>query len=174
MDYYSDTPRKIFALTFSLQALLYDVSNNAYVEGQTIQTEAEKDRHMVIDIKEGQNRDIITHVMDVAFTECKELLYPYTKIPVTEEGLTDANFVSDDFVMTLNVPETFSETTKELLEKKIHDILVGRALAYWMKLNKNFEAAAYWSEHAESAKDSILETMNLRRGRVRRPLTPFA
>ena len=73
------TRTKTVKMTFKREELLYDIRNNAYVEGDVMQAKTEHDRHQVQDIGEDGNIDRVTRLLDLAHAECEEALFPYTK-----------------------------------------------------------------------------------------------
>ena len=62
--------KKSVRLTFKREELLYDIRNNAYVEGDVMQVNDAHDRHQVQDIGEEGNIDRVTRVLDLAHAEC--------------------------------------------------------------------------------------------------------
>lgn len=80
---------KTVKMTFKREELLYDIRNNAYVEGDVMQAKTEHDRHQVQDIGEDGNIDRVTRLLDLAHAECEEALFPYTKEDVEQETEMD-------------------------------------------------------------------------------------
>jgi hypothetical protein len=170
-------------MTFNREALLYDISNCAYVEGDTMKAEDIHERHQVIDIIEEGNIDRVTRMLDLAFARCVEACYPYTKVPVTDspeteeemkkyEMVTDDTLVEQDYVMRMLVPDDFSQTTITLLTHTIHNLLVARVLADWMSIT-NPTKKDEWMEKVASLEEEIRHMLNARIGRVRRTQSPF-
>ena len=75
---------KTVKLLFKRSELLYDIKNYAYVEGDVMQVNTEHDRHQVQDIGETGNIDRVTKVLDLAYAESVEALFPYTKQDVEQ------------------------------------------------------------------------------------------
>lgn len=71
--------KKAFILSFRRPELLYDIANCSYIEGDTMATEDEHAKHLVFDVVQDGNSDRVSRVLNLAHTECVELLYPYTK-----------------------------------------------------------------------------------------------
>ena len=80
---------KTVKLLFKRSELLYDIKNYAYVEGDVMQVKTEHDRHQVQDIGETGNIDRVTKVLDLAYAESVEALFPYTKQEVEQETEMD-------------------------------------------------------------------------------------
>ena len=80
---------KTVKLLFKRSELLYDIKNYAYVEGDIMQVKTEHDRHQVQDIGEIGNIDRVTKVLDLAYAESVEALFPYSKQEVEQETETD-------------------------------------------------------------------------------------
>lgn len=163
-------------LTFKRSELLYDARNMAYVEGDIIPTADEHDRHQIVDIGEDGNADRVARVIGLIMAEVRELLFPYTKTPIgTHEQEDDALETPEKYVVEMKVPRDFSETTIDLMEKYIHEYIVCRVLQDWMSITnlKNPNSATTWQMKAQEAKEQIASTLNAKRYRVRRTLTPF-
>ena len=185
---------KTVKLTFKREELLYDIRNNAYVEGDVMQVKTEHDRHQVQDIGEDGNIDRVTRVLDLAHAECEEALFPYTKENVEQETEMDdtptfvepveetpaeefTNEIPDakptgDYVIRLLVPDEYSKTTVRLIVRYIHEYMVCRVLADWLSIT-NPPAAANWKAKQDEALEGMKEAVNFRTGRVRRTQTPF-
>lgn len=165
---------KTVEMTFHREALLYDIKNYAYIEGHVMGEENQHAQHTLVDIGEEGNVDRVTRVLDLAFAECIEFCYPYSKVPVNERNqicdvLDDG---SEGYVMDLKVPDDFSQTTVLLLERMIHEYMVCKVLWDWLSIT-NPEAATGWAVRVEAARESVKDTLNARIGRVRKTQTPF-
>lgn len=165
--------KKPVELIFHVSELLYDIKNVAYVEGDIMVTDDDHQRHQVQDIGEDGNIDRVKRMLDLAFAECLEFCYPYTKVNVCDRSQAcDALRDTDEYVMHMNVPSDFSQTTVLLLLRGIHDYMVNRVMYDWMSIT-NAKAAANWQEKAALQEESIKGMLNARTGRVRRTLNPF-
>ncbi|MBQ9203463.1 MAG: hypothetical protein IJ155_04385 [Prevotella sp.] len=164
---------KVVLLRFKREELLYDIGNYSYVEGDIMQTQDEHERHQVIDVVEDGNVDRVTRVLDLAFAQCVELCYPYSKVPV-EDGteLDDTKSEPSVYELRLRLPDGFSQTTVTLLEKLIHELLVYKVMADWMSITKP-TSKQNWEEKIQEIEGQVIGTLNCRRGRVRRTQTPF-
>jgi len=164
---------KTVTLTFKRSELLYDIQNNAFVEGDIMTPANEHLQHQTQDVVEDGNVDRVSRVLCLAHAECVELLYPYTKEAVDDtETRNDIKDAPENYVITLTVPETFSKSTCNILVGYIHEYLVCRALADWLSITKP-EAADQWQIKANEAKDVILSAKSIRTKRVRRGMSPF-
>lgn len=160
-------------LRFLRSQLLYDAANYAFVAGDVMKAEDEHGRHQVVDMVEDGNVDRVTRVLNLAVAECREILYPYTKVEVEgEESRNDVLAEVPEYVIRMLVPDDFSKTTVTFLEQLIHELLVDRIMADWMSLTKP-EDKAVWEEKAEAVIGKINSCKNYRTGKVRRPLHPF-
>lgn len=163
---------KNVTLTFKRAELLYDIKSICFVEGDTKKVDQEHDRHQVMDVGEDGNVDRVTRVLDLTFAECVELCYPYSKTEVVDGLTQDDTLKEGDYVLTLSLRDTFSQTTIDLMRTSIHELLVCRGVADWMSITKK-EAAADWLTKAEAAKQTVWMKLNGRMGRVRLKMTPF-
>ena len=68
------TARKEAVLTFSREQLIYDIGNYAYVQAELMERDEGLRRKFVGDIVQTSNVDRVTRVLDMAYTECVEML----------------------------------------------------------------------------------------------------
>lgn len=172
----SKNRKKTVTLTFMRKALLYDISNIAFVEGDVMPTDSEHERHQVFDICQDGNIDRVTRVMDLVVAHATELLFPYSKVEIEEsEAQDDVLAETETYVIELHVPEDFSKTTVTYLEKLIHDYIVYKVLEDWLVITnlKNPKSGANWGEKALVLESEIECALSARMHRVRRTLSPF-
>lgn len=168
----SQIKRKV-TLLFDREALLYDIANIGYVEGDVMNTDSPHDKHQVIDITEDGNVDRVTRVLDLAHSICVESLYPFTK-DECEDGmeLDDMFQETPTYKIELNVPKKFSATTAKYLEQLIHEFFVASALADWFSIT-NPKSADKWAAKAEAVLEEVKRKLHARLGVLTRPLKPF-
>lgn len=165
---------KSATLIFKRAELLYDAENYSFVEGDIMQTEDEHAKHQVFDIGQSGNVDRVTRVLNLAHTECVEMLYPYTKEEIADEqeALDDVLTAPEEYVITLTLPDGFSLSTLKLLKHLIHEYLVCRVLADWMSIT-NPKSQANWEDKMRNLKTKIQTSLVSRSGKIRRKLKPF-
>ncbi|MCD8295661.1 MAG: hypothetical protein LUE27_10545 [Clostridia bacterium] len=157
--------RLTVALTFRRGELMYDASNLCAIEGDLMGDDQQHSRHLTMDIDEENNIDRVNRVLNTSWAEMVELLYPYTKrrIQTAEEPLpwTDRPSAPNVYVIDLSLPEDFSVTTVNLLERLIHDWLVYRVLEDWLSI-VNPQASEKWREKAALALEKIQDSLKHR------------
>ena len=164
-------------LTFLRSELLYDISNRCYLEGDTLDTTRynEHVQHQIMDINNKGNIDRVNRTLMLSFAECVELLFPYTKMPVSETKvgkLNDMMRVDAIYVMDLCIPDDFSKTSLNYLVNLIHEYLVCRVIIDWFRIVCP-ELAEKYRLRLEEVEDGIRETKARRTKRIRRAITPF-
>lgn len=160
-------------LEFLRSELLYDISTIGFVEADIMNPQEEHAQHQTFDIAEDGNIDRVTRILSLAFSECVERLYPFTKTPVEErETRDDVLKVDVKYVMTLDLPSTFAKSTLDLLEKYIHEYLICRVLAWWFSITKP-NSAANWKAKADEAMEGIVGAKSIRIKKVRRGMSIF-
>ena len=165
---------KPVTLTFKRSELLYDAANYSFVEGDIMKADDEHARHQVFDIAEKGNIDRVTRVLNLAHSECVEMLFPYTKEEIAEgqEALNDVLTAPEEYHIVLNLPVGFSLTTVKLLQNLIHEYLVCRVLADWMSIT-NPSSQANWEAKFRELKTKIQTSLVSRAGKIRRKCKPF-
>lgn len=165
--------KKRISLHFLRSQLLYDIANCGYVESDTMRTDSPHESHQPADICQEGNVDRVTRVLDLAFEECADALYPYSKREVAcGTELDDTLREREAYAMRLLVPEDFSETTAGYLSALIHEYMVCRVLADWLGITKPQSRDA-WEAKADGAMERLRESLNMRTTRVRRTSSPF-
>lgn len=159
-------------LKFKRAELFYDIENYSFVEGDIMPVEDEHSRHQVLDIGQAGNEDRVTRMLNLAHSECIEMLYPYTKKEVTSENLDDIMAAPEEYVIHMSVPQSLSDTTFVLLTNLIHEYLVCRVLEDWMSITKP-DSQANWRDKLESIKTKIQTSLVSRNGILRRKQSPF-
>lgn len=154
---------KTITLVFKRSSLLDDIKNIGYIEGDSMKTDDEHERHLMMDIGEDGNVDRITRTMDLAFNECVNSLYPYAKTLINDgEILTDDFVESETYSVVLTIPEEFSKSTAVLVKEFIHDYMVSMAVRDWIEiLGKDKYLIEVWTEKVSNLKLKIVETMNI-------------
>lgn len=165
---------KTVAIAFKRAEILYDIANYSYVEGDILKFENENARHQVFDITQSGNIDRVTRVLNLAYSECVEMLYPYTKepIPDEQEQLNDIITAPEEYVIHLTLPDEFAISTVNLLKNLIHEYLVCKIMADWMSI-VNPTSQANWQEKQNTIRDKIQTSLTSRMGKIKRRLNPF-
>lgn len=152
--------------------ILYDADNNAYIEGNMMPDETGKQKAALIDITQDGNIDRVNRVMNLAVSECREMLYPYSKQEIQTKDCDNEPTTPEEYVITAAFPEDLSQTTVELIANLLHEYVTGRVLSDWLSITKP-ENAAKWYSEIESIKLKLKQTMSIRRKKLRRGRSPF-
>lgn len=163
-------------ITLKRAELLYDIGQDSYTEGDLMPEDSGHAQHLTQDIAECSQIDRTTRIMDLAYSECVELLYPYTKVQIDkEEGLTldDKLSETEEYVFQLeNLPVTVSATSIELLRNLLHEYITCRVLQDRLDITKT-EVSERWQRKLDEIKRGISGVLCRRIKKVRRTLSPF-
>lgn len=163
-------------LLFKRDELLYDCKNLGYIAGDVTKTNNIHSRHQLQDIGEKGNVDWVTRVLGLGIARCRELLYPYSRVPVGDGvGLDDELDEPNAYVIELVLPADFSMSTVTLLKHWIHMLLVYMVMEEWVGLTDvdNINSRAHWSAKIAEALKEIEDTKNLRSKVFTRRSDPF-
>lgn len=165
---------KTATLIFKRSDLLYDAENYAFVEGDIMKDEDEHSKHQVFDIGQEGNVDRVTRVLNLAHSECVEMLFPYTKeeIPDEQNTLDDVLTEPEEYKIELTLPQEFSLSTLKLLEHLIHEYMVCKIMADWMSIT-NPQKTKSWETKLHEVKDKIQTSLLSRRTIIYRKTRPF-
>lgn len=154
------------SLTFSREQLLYDIKNYAYVESHVMSPDTEHARHMVADVGEEGNVDRVTRVLDLGVAKCREMLYPWAKMSISNTEFYDTLQEQAQYRIDMTVPTTMSETTLSFVERYIHEFLVCRGVSDWLSIT-NPQKSEVWMEKANEAEREIGRSIHSRVERTR-------
>lgn len=164
--------RKHITLRLYREELMYDIENNAYIHGD-VTAEDGHARHQIMDIGQRGNKDRVARVLNTAYQECVNMLYPYAKKELTEDKEdTDVRTEPGCYVIELDVPSGFGISTSALLKELLHEYMVCRAVGDWVSIS-DAKNAGIWAEKVAHAKAKISSCINYRVQRVRRTLRPW-
>lgn len=163
-------------ITMKRDELIYDISQIAYVEGDIISEDGQHSKHQVMDITEDGNVDRVNRTLNLAWQECVDFLYPYSKrVLDNDSSFNNAAIAPEQYGMALTMPKLISATTLEYLTGLIHEYMICRVLVDWLSITNitNSNSVSAWEAKMEQAKYKIHTIISTRRGAVRRKLHPF-
>lgn len=152
--------------------LLYDIANEAYIEGDLMPDEADKVKAILQDLTQDGNIDKTNRTMNIAVSECEEMLYPYTNREIQAGDIDNRPAAPTEYHITARFPDTFSQTTADLLKGLLHEYVVGRVLADWLGSTKP-EIVPKWLDRIGDIRLRIKQAMSIRRTKTRRKISPL-
>jgi len=160
-------------LRFERDELLSDIKNDAYIEWDATNKDNGHDKHLIADICEEGNIEKVTRRLDLTFAHAVELCMPYTKKWVRPRSSRNNEYdEKDEYVMYMEVPHTFSETTLDYMEELIHNLLVARVLEEWFSVTKP-DAAEIYAIKASGFETEITSALTHRSAPITRKMNPF-
>ena len=135
--------KKNVTATIKISWLLYDIMNETFLRGRTIQN---KDNHKEVASmfasEDEENREKILRSIKRAFAEVQTELGEY----LNENGTTTDNSHydgSDDLSLKLQMPSNFNEAATTGVGEAIHDYLKNTAIAEWYMVTNKADAEQY-------------------------------
>lgn len=135
--------KKPVKVTIKISWLLYDIMNETFLRGRTIQN---KDNHKEVASmfasEDEENREKILRSIKKAFAEVKTELAEY----LNENGTTTDNSHYDgttDLVLNLTMPSNFNEAATAGVGEAVHDYLKNMAIAEWYLVTNKADADQY-------------------------------
>ena len=158
--------KKAVKATIKISWLLYDIMNETFLRGRTIQN---KDNHKEVASmfasEDEENREKILRSIKKGFAEVQTELAEY----LNENGTTTDNSHFDgthDLVLNLTMPSTFNAAATTGVGEAIHDYLKNVAIAEWYIVTNKADAAQY-VELAQKSLESIRQAVSKRSRPVR-------
>ena len=159
--------KKNVKATIDIAWLLYDIMNETFLRGRTIQNDENyKEVASLFASEDEENADKILRSVKKGFAEVKTELSEY----LTESGLetNNANITADkDLVLNLTMPSNFNEAATAGVAEAIHDYLRNVAISEWYLVTNKNDAKEY-IELARKSLESIRKSVS-KRSRPSRP-----
>lgn len=160
------TGKRVVVIILKREQLLYDIKNYCYIEGDIMPEDTQHGRHMVQDVGEEGNVDRVTRILDLAHADVVERLYPFTQHEIHHPVVDDRLREKPVYGIFLNVPESYSQTTLNLLGGLIHELMVCIAIADWMSIT-NPPKEETWKRKVEATLARINQVKGQKRDRSR-------
>lgn len=159
--------KKDVTATIKISWLLYDIMNETFLRGRTIQ---DKDNHKAVASmfasEDEENREKILRSIKRAFAEVQTELGEY----LDEDGTTTDNSHYDgshNLVLNLKMPSNFNEAATTGIGEAVHAYLANSAIADWYTVTNKADAEQYYAL-ANKFMDLIRQAVS-KRSRPTRP-----
>lgn len=172
-----DTGAHTFRLRMVRKALLYDIENAGYLYKEVTPDEAVHLKHVMADIGQKGNIDVVDRALARAHAIVVETLFAYTRQDVgdadkTPEEIDDRPWTPEEYRVDLHVPADFSRTTAHLLARWAHDFMVAMSLADYLRTTLP-QVSTVWEQRADEALKEIVKARSRRSGTFTRPMLPW-
>ena len=128
--------------------MIYDIANNAFVVGETIEDAGPHIRHLVQDVVEGQNIDRVCRVMSLAFCRVKDLL---------RQWVVD---VEEEYALRIVVPYGLPRCTIDYWAILAYEYVTASAIADWLGITAK-DKAPEWQRKADEAAERLFKGVSL-------------
>lgn len=159
--------KKAVTVTIKISWLLYDIMNETFLRGRTIQ---DKDNYKTVASmfasEDEENREKILRSIKKSFAYVKSSLAEYLDESVTSTDNVHYDGTSD-LVIQLKMPSNFNEAATAGLGEAVHDYLKNMAIAEWYLVTNKNDAEQYIAL-ANNSMVSITQSVS-RRSRPTRP-----
>lgn len=159
--------KKSVTATIKISWLLYDIMNETFLRGRTIQN---KDNHKEVASmfasEDEENREKILRSVKRAFSEVQTELGEY----LNENGTTTDNSHYDgttDLVLNLTMPSNFNEAATTGVGEAVHAYIANSAIADWYVVTNKADADQYYAL-ANKYMEMVRQTVR-KRSRPKRP-----
>jgi hypothetical protein len=138
--------KKEFAVSLSVNELIYDIDNKAYLTGRSRKDVAsiEAVASMQSSDAEEDRNQILRSVLN-ASSQLQLAVSDYVKQPEYTEGQSFSNDLKDTtrIQITFNVPSNFKFSNREVIANIAHKYIVNKTLAEWFIITNKADAAEY-------------------------------
>lgn len=159
--------KKAVKATIKISWLLFDIMNETFLRGRTIQN---RDNHKEIASmfasEDEENREKILRSIKKGFAKVQTELAEY----LNENGTTTDNSHYDgshDLVLNLTMPSNFNEAATTGVGEAVHDYLKNMAIAEWYLVTNPTDAEKYVALAQTSLAD-VVQAVS-KRSRPKRP-----
>ncbi len=135
--------KKEVKVTIKIDWLLYDIMNETYLRGRTIQNaDNHKEVASMFASEDEENREKILRSIKKGFAEVKTVLSEY----LDEDGTSTDNSHYDgktDLSLSLQMPSNFNEAATAGVGEAVHDYLKNTTIAEWYMVTNKADAEQY-------------------------------
>lgn len=160
--------KKPVTVTIKASWLLYDIKNETYLRGRTIQN---KDNHKEVASmyasEDEENLEKILRSIKKALAEVKSELSEYLDEDGTEVDNSHLDW-TQNLVLNLKMPSNFNEAATAGIGEAVHDYLKNSAVAEWYLVTNKADAEDYFAL-AQKSMSSIQQAVS-KRSRPNRPI----
>lgn len=162
--------KKTVKATIETAWLIYDILNETYLRGRTIQNDDNyKEVASMFASEDEENYEKVLRSIKKGFAEIKTELAEY----LDESGLETSNAAisgEEDLALSLTMPSNFNEAATAGLGEAVHDYLKNVAVAEWYLVTNKQDAEAYVALSQKSL-ENIRKSVS-KRSRPSRPEKP--
>lgn len=137
--------KKNVTATVKISWLLYDIMNETFLRGRTIQNkENHKEVASMFASEDEENREKILRSIKRSFAEVQTELAEY----LNENGTTTDNSHFDgshDLVLNLTMPSNFNEAATTGVGEQVHAYLMNSTIADWYIVTNKGDAEQYYA-----------------------------
>lgn len=159
--------KKNVTATIDMAWLLYDIMNETFLRGRTVQNDQNyKEVASLFASEDEENAEKLLRSIKKGFAEVKTELSEY----LSESGLktNNANITAEnDLTLDLTMPSNFNEAATAGVAEAVHDYLRNVAIADWYLVTNKQDATDY-ANLAQKALESIRKSVS-KRSRPTRP-----
>lgn len=159
--------KKKVTATIKMPWLLFDIMNETFLRGRTIQNkENHKEVASMFASEDRENREKILRSIKRAFSEVQTTLGEY----LDENGTETDNSHFDgesDLVLNLEMPSNFNEAATTGVGEAVHAYLANMAIAEWYVVTNKADADQYFSMAQKSM--AMIEQTVSKRSRPKAP-----
>ncbi len=153
-------PGRRVELVMLKDQLMYDIKNVAFVQGDTMNREAEHVRHQVQDVGEDGNVDWVARQLDLAHGMILNLLQKLTPQSVHSTMDDDEmDYDQEDYHYSLLLPAYMKQVKVKYLKELIHNLMVAWVLQEWMSITHS-EDYEMWAVKAASLEKQLKDTID--------------
>lgn len=139
----ANATKKSVKATIDMKWLMYDILNETYLRGRTVQNDQNyKEVASLFASEDEENAEKILRSIKRGFAEVKTELAEY----LDESGLetSNANITAEnDLVLNLTMPSNFNEAATAGVAEAIHDYLRNTAVSDWYLVTNKGDAKDY-------------------------------
>ncbi len=137
--------KKNVTVTIGAAWLLYDIMNETFLRGRTIQNDTNyKEVASMFASEDEENREKILRSIKKGFAEVQTELAEY----LNEDGTTTDNSHYDgstDLVLNLKMPSNFNEAATTGIGEAVHDYIKNTTISEWYLVTNKPDASDYGS-----------------------------
>lgn len=162
--------KKIINVTIDMGEIIYDIMNETYLRGRTLQNEQNyKEVASMYASLDEENRFKIMRSIKRAYSEVKGASSEYLSEAVND--VDNGQIDDDDLKLTFEMPSNYNEAAASSIAESIHAYIVNATVSDWYIVTNTQDAAGY-EAMATGSLEQVKMALSRRSRPTRKPTVP--
>lgn len=161
-------------ITIYAHSIIDKIKDLAYIHAQSMTDVDDVKKAAYMDIAQDRNIERSKHMMELAISECVDMLSGMSKVTCSFREAADNHDdgIRPKYIIRLSIPDNLPKSVIQSIGYQVEEYIIGRIMQDWSELTIP-DVSQIWANKALSAERAIREVRLFRVGQITRKLSPF-